>query len=73
MEHIEDASHDLCRKERVASERKKIRMAMRRRSSQHLLPDIGQPFLDRRFAECRSASLVGFRFHRPGPAYSSRQ
>ena len=46
MEHIEYSCHNLCSKQRIASEREEVRMASWLRSSQHLLPDISQPFLD---------------------------
>ncbi len=46
MEGIEDARNDLGREEGIAAECKEVRMAMRSRSSKHLLPDIRQPFLD---------------------------
>jgi hypothetical protein len=46
MEDIEDARNYLCCEERIASEYKEIRMAMRMMPSKHLLPDIGEPFLD---------------------------
>ena len=47
MEHIEYSCHNLCSKQRITPEREEVRMASWLRSSQHLLPDISQPFLDR--------------------------
>ena len=47
MEHVEDSCHNLCSKQRIAPEREEVRMAGWLISSQHLLPDISQSFLDR--------------------------
>jgi hypothetical protein len=46
MKEIEDSGDDLCGEKRISSEGEKACLAMRRRLSEHLAPDIGQLFLD---------------------------
>ena len=59
MEDVEDARHNLCREERIASERKEVGMAMGRMSPKHFLPDISQPFLDGSLRNL-AVPLIGF-------------
>ena len=46
MEHIDNSRHNLCCKQRIATEREEVRIAPWLRPSQHLLPDISKPLLD---------------------------